>query len=174
MSEIKSDIEKNNILIFIISKQEYSSKQIEIIKNLPLEKRLCYVSLNKPYKTVKENLLSNNIDIKNILFIDTISKGDSKNEEEKNVIFTSSGNSLTELNIVINEALEVGKMKNLFFDSLSTLLIYEKPQTVSKFIHSLTAKLRDLNVNAIFISLKDELNPELLKNLYMFADKIIE
>jgi len=174
MNNLKTEIEQNKILIFIVSNEGYNTKIIEIMKNAPFDKKTCYVSLNKPYKTITSNLTSNKINTNNLIFIDAITKGGKKEEENKNVIFTSPPTSLTELNIIINGVLESGKIEILFFDSLSTLLIYEKPETVTKFIHSLSAKLRALNINSIFIVLKDDITPELLKNLYMFADKVVD
>jgi archaellum biogenesis ATPase FlaH len=70
--------------------------------------------------------------------------------------------------------MEAKKVESILFDSLSTLLIYEKTTTVIKFVHALMAKLRSLHVGAVFIVLKEDINPDLLKNLYMFADEVID
>ena len=63
-----------------------------------------------------------------------------------------------------------GEKKFLFFDSLSTLLIYNKPITVAKFIHFLSGKMRMWRVKGIIISLEKESDKELLSELSQFCD----
>jgi len=172
MNVLKTEIKKNKLLVAIVSNKGYNTKMTEITKDVSDNKKMCYVSLNKPFDTIEENLKAKKINTNNFIFVDAITKGAGK-KEAANVVFVSSPRALTELNITIGKILEVGKVKNLIFDSLSTLLIYEKPLVVVKFVHALIAKLRALNVTAVFIVLKDDVTPDLLKNLYMFADKVI-
>ena len=169
MSNLKKEIKENKLLTAIVPTKDYKNRIIDIAKDFSSNKKICYVSLSKPYSTVNESLKSRNIDTSSFIFIDAITKG-AKTKGEKNAVFISS----PELNISIAKILEVGKARGVIFDSLSTLLIYENPTTVSKFVHSLTAKLRAMDVSAVFIVLKEDVNPELLKNLYMFTDKVVD
>jgi len=173
MINLKAEIKKNKLLVAILSNQNYNDTLLEIAKSVSGNKITCYVGLNKPYSTTNDNLKAAKVNTSKFLFVDAITKGAGRKTTD-NVIFVSSPRALTELNISINKILETGKVGNLVFDSLSTLLIYEKPLTVVKFVHSLTAKLRALNLSTVFIVLKDDVTPDLLKNLYMFADKVLD
>ncbi len=60
------------------------------------------------------------------------------------------------------------------FDSLSTLLAYEGSSSIIQFSHNVITKLRINNCKAVFITLKEDINSELIKDLYMFVDKVVE
>ena len=64
--------------------------------------------------------------------------------------------------------------KFLFFDSLSTLLMYNNVGTVAKFIHFLAGKMRVWKVKGIIVSLRKEKDSELIENLMQFCDVMLE
>jgi hypothetical protein len=66
------------------------------------------------------------------------------------------------------------KNKSLFVDSISTLLIYNRAETVSKFLHFLTGKIRVLNLNGVLLSTEKELDPEFADQLEQFVDKTVD
>jgi len=173
MSKLTTELKKSKVVVVVISGNDYNSKIVEITKNMSHNKMLCYVGLNKPYNITINTLKSEKVKTDNIFFIDTVSKS-SKQKSADNVAFVSSPRAFTELNISLVTALEAGKIKNLIFDSLNTLLIYEDIMIASKFIHSLISKLRDLQVNVVFLALKDDKSSDLIKNLFMFVDKVID
>jgi len=90
----------------------------------------------------------------------------------KNCTFLSSPNALSELGINISNALQ--KSDSLLFDSLSTLLIYEKVGTVMKFVHSLVAKIRVSKCPAIFTALEGDAETQLIKDVTTLVDEIIK
>ena len=59
------------------------------------------------------------------------------------------------------------------FDSLSTLLIYNKKETVSKFVHSVVNKIKASNITAVFTALEGDTQSALLKEIGMFVDEVI-
>jgi KaiC/GvpD/RAD55 family RecA-like ATPase len=171
MDELKQEIPEIEVLIF---NNGYQKKVIDFIKKT--EKKfgyVCYVTLNKPYSVITEDFKKNNIDTTKFIFIDAITSTIKKPAPRKNCIFVSSPNSLTELSITIKELCKHDP-KVLIFDSLSALLIYEKGPAAREFIHSLTNTLRVHNVKGKFIILKHDADSALMKDISMFADRVIE
>ena len=84
----------------------------------------------------------------------------------------SSPNSLIELSLAITQALNKENPDAFVFDSLSTLLIYERDATVTKFIHSLIGKIKATGIDAYFTSLEGDSHNESIKDLGMFVDRV--
>ena len=64
--------------------------------------------------------------------------------------------------------------KFLIFDSLNTLLIFNKPATVARFIHFLTGKMREWKIKGVIITLVKETEPALLDELTQFSDARVD
>ena len=172
--DIKEEIEKNQIVVALIPNKEYAARLEEIITILPqLYKNICYVSLNKPYNVLINRLKKSKIDIKKFFFIDCITESVEGKPVKDSVLYVSSPRAFTELSIMIKKILEKIKIESIIFDSLSTLLIYEETMNVIRFAQSVMTTLRVRNSNGIFICLKEDVNTDLIKDLNMFADKII-
>ena len=62
------------------------------------------------------------------------------------------------------------KDKFLFFDSLSTLLLYNDVSVVAKFVHFLSGKMRVWRVKGIIISLRRKIDEDLIEELKGFCD----
>ncbi len=64
--------------------------------------------------------------------------------------------------------------KFLFLDSLSTLLMYNKPEIVAQFAHFLVTRLRRVGLIGIIISIEKQIDEKLLYLLVEICDKIWE
>lgn len=163
-------------VILIISKAEDNMKiNTQILNNLIKKAFGLYITVNRPYSSLREILKRNGVDIDRIFFIDCITttvKGSPK--EDERCIYIDSPNSLTDISISITEALEAIKGKKfLFMDTLSTLLIYNSSGSLAKFSHFLISKIKLLKLTGIFISVEDEMDKSLLKQISQFCDKTI-
>jgi len=173
----KKDIKiKEGITLLLSSSQNYFENNARIISELIKEKyEIIYVTSNKPFMILNK-FFEKKKQNKNIFFIDMITKtANSTPKKEKNVLFTSSPTSLTEVSIVIDQLIH--KLKNkkvLFFDSFTTLKIYNKKESIEKFAHFLSNKLRLFGVKGIFLSIEQEADKELIEKLAMIADNIIK
>jgi KaiC/GvpD/RAD55 family RecA-like ATPase len=164
---------KGEIAIFVISDKQYASKMKELVSSLSSDyKRICYVSVNKPYSVVLESIKKYGADPKKFFFVDCTEKQEG-GEKGGQVVFVSSPKALTEMSITISKVLELGKIEVLVFDSLSTLLMYEEPSTVVKFVHSLISTLRAKKAAGILVCLEGGKNAELTKDISMFADSTL-
>jgi archaellum biogenesis ATPase FlaH len=172
---IEDDIKEKQVLLIILPKEKYSSEVINISNKISnLNNKICYVALNSPYNAIMSNLSNNNIAVDKFFFIDALTSEVQTPEPVENCIFIAAPNALTELSVAISEALNEQKCDNVIIDSLSTLLIYEEDSTIIKFSHNVITKIRVANSKAVFIVLKEDVSSELIKDLYMFVDKVVE
>ena len=112
------------------------------------------------------------IDKEKVYCIDAISKR-GKNLPQDHCYFLNSPESLTELSIILTKVLEQ-EYGYVFFDSLSSLLIYNDLETVERFVHYLTGKLKSLRIKGIFLSLDDAKSRELLPVVSPFFDAHVD
>ncbi len=170
---------KEFIALATVPAKEYQKTNIAIVKHFVKDNNIpgVYVTLNKPYSTIKTKLEKEGVDIRMIIFIDAITKtAGGKTTKTKNCLFIGNVENLSDISIAMDQAVSSlpGKEKFLFFDSLSTLLLYNDVQTVARFIHFLASKMRTWKVKAIIISLERKQDKELIDELSQFCDVIID
>ena len=130
--------------------------------------------LNRPFQPLTKQLKEGHVDIGKILFIDGISKSAGQDIKEENCICVQSAAALTELSLVVTKAINTGQFNGLLFNSLSTLLIYNKKEAISKFVQTLVNKLRKANMTAIFTALEGDTEKGLLKEVGLFVDDVVK
>jgi len=173
--DLKKEVVDNQIVVVLIPNEQFSAKLMEIVDVMAKNfKKVCYISMNKPYDTIIKTLEKNNVDPKKFYFIDCITRTVRKPEAVDHCKFVTSPRALTELSITMTEVLKKQKVDSLIFDSLSTLLVYESLMAVTKFAHTIIAQIRVSNSHGVFTSLKEDVNPALVKDLNMFADRVLD
>jgi len=174
MDTIK-ELKKGAIAVVIIPNAQYTNDVLDIARFLSQNhKPVCYINFNRPFSSLAMSLKNKGIDNNNFLFIDAVTKAASqKPEGTDNCIFISSASALTQLSLVIDKALKTGKINSILFDSLSTILIYNKSAVACKFVHDIINKIRNSNVTTVFTALEGDAKSELLNEVSMFIDKII-
>jgi len=164
----------DQVIVLIIPDEEYREKILDITKELSnLTDKICYISLNRPYGTLIQEFKRREIDLKKFYFIDAITQTAETTQPSPNCEFVSSPGALTELSLSISNILDKKEVNYLIFDSLSTLLVYENEMIVTKFIHSLMAKIRVVGCNAVFTCLEQDKGSVLIKDINMFSDRIL-
>ncbi len=158
----------------MIPNEQYSDIIIDVAKQLARNyKHTCYVSLNKLYDPLVRSLQAKKVDVSKFFFIDGISKGVVRSPEKiNNCEFLSGPHALTEMNISISKNLRAKKSEALLFDSLSTLLIYERELFVIRFVHALIGAVREIGAKAFLTVLEGDTKRELVMNLGMFTDRV--
>ncbi len=169
---MEQTIKGNKILLFVVSNKNYIKNINEIAYGVSnVSRSIVYVTLNKPYKVLVESFEKKGINAKKMAFIDCAS-GSIQKPKDYDVLFVSSPEALTELSITINETMK--KSTNIIiFDSVSTLLVYKEPSIVVKFIHSMISKIRAADKKCVMISLSEDANKTVLKDIGMFIDKMV-
>jgi len=179
--EIEEKLEKlpdEFIALIISSADVYGVAQEVALRVLIKKKDMCgtYVTFNRPYTTLKISIEQQGLDISKLFFIDLITESaGGKAERTDRCFFVSSPKNLTELSILLEQAmLRLPRDKRfVFMDSISTMLIYNDQDTVLRFIHSLTGKMRLLGLTGIIFLLEKESDEKFLAQIAQFCDKVI-
>ena len=172
-------IGEGEIVLILTSAEKYVGTTAHVLKTMINQRshKCIYVTINRPYKVVTNILKENKINTESIFFIDLISRM-TKTEVAgaEDCLFITSPESLTELSIAINESVKNVKSEDkfIFFDSLSTLLLYNQAGTVTKFAHFLLGKMKSECVETIILSLEKEMDERMIGQLSMFVDKVIK
>ena len=130
--------EDHGVYLFVLKPEEYHIAN-EIILDYfirKLNKKGIYVTLNKPYNNLSESLKKRSIDSSSLYFIDGTSKTGSEGKVtsgKENYTYINNPESLTELSLVITNMSNTGKYQFLFFDSITTLLVYNSATATEKF-----------------------------------------
>lgn len=163
---------KDYILLVTVDAKNYQKAVIDIVRLLVNEQNVpgVYVTLNKPYEIVQRTFTNNNIDTRLLIFIDVASRTEPKKVD--NCLYIGSPEKLSDISVAMDQAVKAisTEEKFLIFDSLNTLSIFNKPATVARFIHFLTAKLREWKIKGIIITLEKETEEPLLDELTQFSD----
>ena len=166
------------VALAIIDAQKYNATNSKIMKELVNENVPgVYVTLNRPYETVKKILQQEKIDLSKIIFIDAVTKTvGGKIKKREDCLFIGSPENLSDISIAMDQAVMAipKNEKFLFFDSLSTLLLYNEVQIVAQFIHFLSGKMRVWKVKGIIISLKRKADKDLISELQSFCDVTLD
>jgi len=173
------DINQGYIALILAPAMKYQKVNVELIRYMIKERGIpgVYVTINKPFSTMKAILEKEKIDTEAIIFIDAITQTTrGKVEKGDNCRYITSPENLTDISVAITEAAQAIPLekKFVFFDSLSTLLLYNNFATVARFSHFLTGKLRAWNVEGILMSIEQEADESLLTHLSQFCDSVIE
>ena len=177
IDEALKDETEPGISLVLTNAKKYNEANIALTEYMVNTKGIpgVYVTLNKPYRTMKKNL-EGKVDLRMLIFIDAITKSTGgKITKDDECLYLDTMQNLTDLGVAIDQAIRAipNEEKFLLFDSLSTLLIYSQVGSVAKFIHFLTGKIRALGVNGVLLSLVHGEDDELLSQLSMFCDQTI-
>ncbi|MBT3691550.1 hypothetical protein HOG16_04905 [Candidatus Woesearchaeota archaeon] len=171
MGNIKKSLSENQTILLTMDSAEYNKIMINSIKSLSTG-TVCYVTTNKTFDALKETFKKSKIIMKNIVFIDAISKTIKKTPSQKeNVYYVSSPGALTELSLVIDKFLR-HEFNYLIFDSITNLNIYNKTPICAKFMTSLINKIKKGKTKAIFYAIGSKEN-ELINQVGTYVDKVI-
>ncbi|HOT93888.1 MAG TPA: hypothetical protein PK089_01680 [Methanoregulaceae archaeon] len=178
----------------LISEAELGSKQLFLVlsppdqlreQNLALTGellaagyRVCVITTNYPYRVLLRLYASAGLDLDRIDFIDAITPYalGAMPPPDSRCRFIQSPTDLTGIGIGVIELLAAhpGEQTCILIDSVSTMLIYLSPTSLSKFIHFVANRLRLLDHSGIFLAVERGLDPMLLTQLVTFVDATIE
>jgi KaiC/GvpD/RAD55 family RecA-like ATPase len=172
MVNLKDAFSSNQTSLLIMSSVEYNDVLVDVVRQL--SGNICYVTTNKTFDSLKEVFEKSKVDIKNIVFIDAISKTMKKvPDQAESVYYVSSPGALTELSLVLGKFLR-HEFDYLVFDSITNLLVYQKSQMASKFMTSLINKIKKTKTKAVFYGIKGESNLSIIEHTGTVVDKAID
>ncbi len=175
-SKISKAFSKDIKSVLILSKS--SDNEIVLANSLKAllqkKKKGIFVSLSKTHTLIKRMLDREGINYSGLKFVDCISMTLGEFEKDKSVTFIGGPSSLTELSISLNGITEVGGYDFIFFDSLSTLRLYNDESKSEKFMHFMLNKFSMLGLKTIIFSLDDQSSLNLVPIISQFCDLKID
>ena len=158
------------------------TKEMEFLSSLAKPPgRICYLSLERPYKDVVEDMKEHNIDISEFFFIDILSNAFVKHESNAMCRFIDPPVNIERVRSALKETFRKNGFSVVIIDAITSLLAYESSFQALRFVHSLRTyeepHLRQIKTS-IVMTITSELrgfdqSEELYKDLKMLADKII-
>jgi len=131
-----------------------------------------YVSINKPYKTITDIFIKNQINTDKIFFVDCITN--SGEEDHDNVSFIPDISDLGSLSIAITRFIDkIPDEKFLLIDAIHTLWIYHTPDVIARFIQNLTERSYRAKLQMFVFIVKSE-DKRLMRKLAPFFDQMIK
>jgi hypothetical protein len=167
------DISKNSIILIVTSKINYKTSIDKIYPEIVKFGNIGYVTINKPYQSILKDFESRNVSKSKLFFVDAITATVQAPPIVNDCLFVASPNALTDLGLAFSSLLNEKNRDLIFFDTISTLIIYQEIGSVIKFAHNLVTKARVSGKKVIFVSLKED-SETLIKDLNMFVDAVIE
>ena len=162
------------INLLVLKLKDYSSAAHALLTYYSTQKIPgVYVSINKPTQDILKTF---NVQLAQTQFVDAITALTGKGTDDtQQITFIDSPLALVELNLAISDRMKgvVSNQKFLIVDSISTLLVYNTPQSVEKFCHTVIAKNRSENVTGLFLMIESEDHHDVVETLAQFVDNVI-
>jgi len=174
---IPKSILMNKIVGITLPDKYYDDiKQVlfEFLNSKP-ENYCVYVTVTRPYNTLANefgDLVSNT---NNIKFVDCVSRIAGISNLDPNCEFIESPTMLEKLGLeIINQFKEADEKstKFLILDSLSTLMVYNEPEIVTKFFYYLINVTRARDIHSVYLVIEEEEADKHIKKLINLTDKI--
>lgn len=168
----------SSVVLLLTSPVNYQRVVLELMCYITGEKATpgVYVAINKPFMAMQK-ILEKEVDLNRLIFVDAITQTVSSRHAEKleGCRYVASPENLTDLCEAVADAVHAisGRNKFVFFDSLSTLLLYNDATTVARFAHFLTGKIRSWGAGGVLLSL-DGSSDALTMQLSQFCDAVIK
>jgi hypothetical protein len=163
----EKQISESQVSLCVFDEGNYQQQREDILRALSLdEKTICYVGYTKPYVALKKELAS--LQLK-LVFVDVLTMGVQVPPIVDDCFFVQAPTSLTEVSVAISKAMDANHGP-VFFDSLSSLMIYQDSHTLIKFLHGLINRIRVSQAKLVLVVLDKDAKCELVKDLSMFVD----
>lgn len=171
--DIKKELEKNPAILLLVPAPDYGKIALDNARQLA-GSQVGYVTLSKTFEAQKEFFGKNKVGMGNIVFIDGISKTFRHMPDQADACyFVSSPSSLTELQIAVIKLLRHG-FSYIIFDSLGTLLVYQKNAPVARFASTLAANAKKSGAKILFYATKSPENAQMIEEVKPLLDKVID
>jgi hypothetical protein len=132
-----------------------------------------YISLNKPCAVLQGAFEKDGMAPGGLVYLDSITN--TPERRTSSCHYLGRMRELTDLCIAMVKMIsEEKEVKFVFVDSVSTLLIYNDPKSVTRFCHSVTEKLRSLSLPAALVLVEMEEGRDVVAQLAQFCDAYVK
>ena len=140
-------------------------------------KTVVIISLSEPQIILKKALEKNSVDTSTLFFIDGVTvSAMGKAGTEENCFYVNKSSDLTGIGIAITKAMALIENKEnmvIILDSISTLLIYNDPNLIIRFLHMLVNKVRLNDAIGVLFSAKNAIDPIVTAQITAFSDSVM-
>ena len=165
------------ILLIKVGPRSYVKANLEVLKYLTnVAGGGIYVTLNKPYFSLKKNLSKEGIDLTKLVFIDCLTRQLGGSEVDANrCIYLNSPDPVL-LQVSIERAMDLvhSETRFIYLDSLSTISLYKSYETLMKFLRHITGKIRLRGYVGTIFTIEKELDESYLSQISLMCDDVIE
>ena len=177
LKDLTAELSGAYVLLLTVQPSKYTPLQRAILRHFLNNLKIpgIYITTNKPYETLQNDFLKQELDISKIQFIDMITEMASGEEgKSKSCKYFGTVTELTELieyldSLSVNNALE-GKF--LVLDSVSTMLVYNSPAEVERLIHTLIIKSREWRMKTILLAIENQKQNTIVETISQFCDSV--
>jgi hypothetical protein len=178
MERISNAISVNQSVGILLPSQNYQDLTQALFKRIKekSDEAWVYLTITKPFQNIS-NQFPFITEIKNIRFIDCVSRAAGISKPTENVIFIESPTMLEKIGLeIMNNFKEVESKtkKYLVIDSLTNLIIYNDTEIVTEFFYNIMNRTRSNNINTISIAIEEEDLENCLNRLIYLNDKILK
>jgi hypothetical protein len=178
MERISNAISVNQSVGILLPSQNYQDLTQALFKRIKekSDEAWVYLTITKPFQNIS-NQFPFITEIKNIRFIDCVSRSAGISKPTDNVIFIESPTMLEKIGLeIMNNFKDVDSKtkKYLVIDSLTNLIIYNDTEIVTEFFYNIMNRTRSNNINTISIAIEEEDLENCLNRLIYLNDKILK
>lgn len=171
-SPVLGQIVKNSSTVLLCKSKNTNEALVDLCKSSSKKfKRICIVSVNKPFTSLIKTLHEKKIDYSNFHFIDCISATFMQQIPSKQCTYISSPKALTELAIAIGGFIEDTDL--IIFDNISGLFIHNGELMTLRFLNSIISRLSRTRIRGVYL-LVGETKQELVADISLLVDKVVE
>lgn len=164
------------IILVKVDAKSYVKVSLEIIKFFSSFAEGVYVTLNKPYFSLKKILGKEGVDLNKLYFIDSITMqvGGEVIDEER--CFYLNSPDPVQLQVAIERAMDLitSNYRFIYIDSLSTISLYKSFETLIKFLRHITGKIRLRGFIGTIFTLEKEMDETYYSQITLMCDEVIE
>ena len=169
-----SKIYQDQNTVVICNSKNHERIMTELHKTVSKKfKKICMVTIHKPFPTLIKKFQEEKIDYSNYCFIDCISAENRMDDAIDQCIYISSPVALTELAVAIEKMIDRFGTDLIILDNISSLLIYNQESAVLRFLHHVMTRVRKTDMKAIY-SILQEGRKGFMEEMTLFADTMIE
>jgi hypothetical protein len=133
-----------------------------------------YISLSKPSHTVEKFLEELKIPKERVFIVDCVTGKVVNSPKTRNILYVSRPYNLTDIGVSIARfAKNVGKNGFVLVDTLDILQMYNRPELVMQFVHSLTVLPTKYNLKLIALATV-EMYRGAVSGFRQYFDKVAE
>jgi hypothetical protein len=164
------------IILVIVEAKKYVKTSLEILRFLTSFAEGVFVTLNRPYSSMKKLMEKEGIDYSKIIFIDSITRQLGGEEIDIERCRYLNSPDPTQMQIAIEQAMDMISAENrfIYIDSLSTISLYKSFETLLKFIRYITGKIRIKGFIGTIFSIEKEIDESYYSQIALMVDEVIE